>query len=78
KENASWADMRRQVEKLFGYPPGAFDPASNFLRDMERINRALGKDFVMLQDVMNPQQLLRKIESGLDSAWPRKRDWHGD
>jgi len=68
-----WADMRRQVEKLFGYPSGAFDPASNFLRDMERINRALGGGFVMLQDVMNPQQLLRKIESGLDSVFPRKR-----
>ena len=68
-----WADMRRQIEGLFGYPTGAFDPASNFLRDMERINRALGKGFVMLQDVMNPQQLLRKIESGLDSVVPRKR-----
>ena len=63
-----WADMRRQMEKLFGYPLGAFDPASNFLRDMERINRALGEGFVMLQDVMSPQQLLRRIESGLDSA----------
>jgi len=68
-----WADMRRQIEKLLGYPSGAFDPASNFLRDMERINGALGKGFVMLQDVMNPQQLLRKIESGLDSVAPRKR-----
>ena len=68
-----WADMRRQIEKLLGYPSGAFDPASNFLRDMERINRALGKSFVMLQDVMSPQQLLRKVESGLDSVVPRKR-----
>ena len=68
-----FAEIRRQMEDLFGYPPGAFDPASNFLRDMERINRALGKGFVMLQDVMNPQQLLRKIESGLDSVVPRKR-----
>jgi len=73
RQTGSWADMRRQVEQLFGYPSGAFDPASNFLRDMERINRALGKGFVMLQDVMNPQQLLRKIESGLDSVVPRKR-----
>ncbi|GAH59148.1 unnamed protein product [marine sediment metagenome] len=68
-----WADMRREIEQLLGYPRGAFDPTSNFLRDMERINRALGKGFVMLQDVMNPQQLLRKIESGLDSVVPRKR-----
>jgi len=68
-----WADMRRQIEKLLGYPSGAFDPTSNFLRDMERINRALGKGFVVLQDVMNPQQLLRKIKSGLDSVVPRKR-----
>ena len=73
RQTGSWADMRRQVEQLFGYPSGAFDPASNFLRDMERINRALGKGFVVLQDVMNPQQLLRKIEAGLDSVVPRKR-----
>ena len=68
-----WADMRLQIEEFLGYPSGAFDPASNFLRDMERINRALGKGFVMLQDVMSPQQLLRNIESSLDSAGPGKR-----
>jgi len=68
-----WADMRHQLEKLFGYPPGAFDPGSNFLRDMERINRSLGKGFVMLQDLTSPAQLRRQIESGMDSAWPRRR-----
>jgi len=72
-QTAPCADMRREIEQLLGYPRGAFDPTSNFLRDMERINRVLGKGFVMLQDVMNPQQLLNKIKAGLDSRLPRKR-----
>jgi len=60
------------VKRIEEVVPG-FDPSANVRRDMERINRALGKGFVMLQDVMNPQQLLRKIESGLDSVVPRRR-----
>ncbi|GAJ07301.1 unnamed protein product [marine sediment metagenome] len=71
KPNDSWAEMRREIERLLGYPRGAFDPTSNFLRDMERINKVLGEGFVVLQ--MNPQQLLNKIKAGLDSRLPRKR-----
>jgi len=56
-----------------GYLRGAFDPTSNFLRDMERINKVLGEGFVVLQDFMNPQQLLNKVKVGLDSRLPRKR-----
>ena len=70
KPNDSWAEMRREIEQLLGYPPRAFDPTSNFLRDMERINKVLREGFVVLQDFMNPQQLLNKIKAGLDS---RKR-----
>jgi len=66
-----WAEMRREIERLLGYPRGVFDPTSNFLRDMERINKVLGEGFVVLQ--MNPQQLLNKIKAGLDSRLPRKR-----
>ena len=51
------------MEKLLGYPAGAFDPASNILRDMERINRALGEGFKMFQDVIGPQELLDRIEA---------------
>ena len=58
-----FAEIRRQMEDLFGYPHGAFDPASNFLSDMERINRALGEGFKMLQDVFTPQDLLDRIEA---------------
>ena len=73
KPNDSWAEMRREIEQLLGYPRGAFDPTSNFLRDMERINKVLAEGFVVLQDFMNPQQLLNKIKTGLDSRLPRKR-----
>ena len=73
KPNDHWAEMRREIEQLLGYPRGAFDPTSNFLRDMERINKVLGEGFVVMQDFMNPQQLLNKIKAGLDSSLPRKR-----
>jgi len=58
-----FAEMRRKIEQLLGYPHGAYDPASNFLRDMERINRALGEGFKMFQDVIGPQALLDRIEA---------------
>lgn len=58
-----FAEMRREMEELLGYPAGAFNPASNFLRDMERINRALGEGFTMFQEVIDPQTLLDRIEA---------------
>ena len=58
-----FAEMRRMMEDLLGFPAGAFSPASNILRDMERINRALGEGFTMLQEVMTPQDLLDRIEA---------------
>lgn len=60
------------VSRIEEATPG-YDPSSNVRRDMERINRAFSESFVMLQDVMNPQQLLRKIKSSLNSVVPRKR-----
>lgn len=59
----SLEETRRKLERLLGYPPGAFDPASSFLRDMERVNKALGEGFEILQAVINPQQLLDRIEA---------------
>jgi len=77
-----FADMRRRMEELFGYPPGAFamdraleemgqhipDPASNVLRDVERINRALGRGFVQLQEILGPQALLDRFEDSFTAA----------
>jgi len=51
--------------------PPAYTPISNVRRDMERINRALGKGFVQLQDVMSPRQLLKKLGDGFNGLWPR-------
>ncbi len=53
--------------------PSSYDPFSNARRDMERINRALGQGFKLLQDVMSPQQLLNKLGMGQNGYWPRKR-----
>ncbi|MBA7610519.1 hypothetical protein ES703_17728 [subsurface metagenome] len=60
------AEVRREMERILGYPAGAFDPASNFFRDVDRINRALGEGFVLLEQVLGPQQILDRIEAGLD------------
>ena len=51
--------------------PTASDPFSNVRRDMERINRALGKGFVQVQDVMSPRQLLKKLGGGFNGFRPR-------
>jgi len=51
--------------------PPSYTPISNVRRDMERINRALGKGFVQLQDVMSPRQLLKKLGDGFNGLWPR-------
>lgn len=61
-----FAEMRREIERLLGHPPGAFDPFSPFLTDMERVNRALGEGFTLLQNVLGPQQLLDRIEAALE------------
>ena len=67
-----FADVRRKIEEILGYPAGAFNPASNFLRDMERINRALGEGFKTFQDVIGPEQLKDRIEAlHLDQAVSR-------
>ena len=58
-----FAETRRKIEEVLGYPAGAFNPASNFLRDMERINRALGEGFKTFQDVIGPEQLKDRIEA---------------
>lgn len=63
-------NLRRELERLFGYPPGAFDPVSPFLRDAERIKARLGEGFVLLQDVLGPQQLLDRMAGG-DRRRPR-------
>lgn len=60
------AEARREMERILGYPAGAFDPASNFLRDVDRINRALGEGFVLMEQVLGPQKLLDRIEAALD------------
>ena len=59
-------ELSRELERLLGYPPGAFDPLSPFLRDAERINRALGGGLVLLQEVFGSQQLLGRIEAALE------------
>lgn len=56
-------DARRELERLFGYPSGAFDPAGDFFKDVERINRALGEGFKLLQDTMSPENLRDMIET---------------
>ena len=58
-----FADVRRKIEEILGYPAGAFNPASNFLRDMERINRVLGEGFKTFQDVIGPEQLKDRVEA---------------
>ena len=67
------SELQKLPVKRIEEAPVSSGPIANVSRDMERINRALGKGFVMLQDVMSPQQLLNKIKAGLDSSLPRKR-----
>ncbi len=54
-------DARRYLEKLFGYPKGAFDPGSKILRDIERVNKALGEGFALLH--IAPAALQKRIAS---------------
>ena len=51
-----FAEIRRRLEKLLGAD-------SNILRDMERINRALGEPFIRYQELIDPQTLLDRIEA---------------
>lgn len=55
--------VRREMESLLGYPLGAFDPARNFFSDAERINRALGEGFKLMQEVIGPLQLMERLEA---------------
>jgi len=59
----SAAELRRKLENLLGYPRGAFDPGSNFLRDKERINKALGAGFLLFQDIISPPALRARLEA---------------
>lgn len=68
----NFEELRRELERLFGYPPGAFDPLSPFLRDVGRINHALGEGFTLMQNVLGPQQLLDRIEAALEFPAPRE------
>lgn len=54
---------RRDLERMFGYPAGSFDPASMFFKDVERLNRALGEGFRLFQEVIGPQALVDRIEA---------------
>jgi len=67
-----FAELRRKMEEILGYPPGSLDPASNFIRDVERINRWLGRGFVRLSDVMSPQQIADKIMAGFEEPAGRE------
>lgn len=67
-----WADMRRQVEKLLGYPSGAFDPAANFLRDMERIDRTARQSFRLVRESFDPDKFLSRISDSL-SGLPKRQ-----
>ncbi|MBA7671314.1 hypothetical protein ES703_79470 [subsurface metagenome] len=48
------------VSRIEEVPVGRY-VTSNFLRDMERINKVIGEGFVSLQDVIDPQALLDRI-----------------
>ncbi|MCJ7663300.1 MAG: hypothetical protein MUO24_03565 [Desulfobacterales bacterium] len=54
--------IQHELEKILGYPAGAFAPGSTFHQDAQRINKALGQGFVMFQALVNPQQLKEKFE----------------
>ena len=62
------------MERLFRYPRGAFDPTSPFVRDAERINQALVESFTWLENLISPQQLLDRIEAGLEYPISLARD----
>ena len=51
--------LRREMKRLLG----PFDPGSTVFRDVERINRALGEGFVLIEQVLGPQNLLDRIEA---------------
>jgi hypothetical protein len=59
----SMEEARRNLEKIFGYPPGSFDPARHFFEDASRINRWLGEGFKLMQEVLGPEQLKDRIEA---------------
>lgn len=56
-------EVRRKMEKLLGYPAGAFDPARHFFEDVDRLNKFLGDGFKLMQEVIGPQQLMDRIEA---------------
>jgi hypothetical protein len=55
--------VRRDLERLFGYPAGSFNPANMFFQDAERVSRALGEGFRLMQDIIGPQELIDRIEA---------------
>lgn len=58
------------VKKIEEASP-AFGPVSNLTRDMERINKVLGKGFAQLQDVLDPRKLLRMFGGDQNGPSPR-------
>lgn len=56
-------EIRRQLERMFGYPPGSADPFSPILGDIEKLNRVLGEGFALVQSVMGPQAMLDRVEA---------------
>lgn len=56
-------DARRKMEKLLGYPAGAFDPARHFFEDVDRVNKALGEGFKLIQEVVSPEALKDRLEA---------------
>lgn len=59
-----FAGMRRKLENLFGWPLGSFDPPGNLLKDLERVNKALGTTFT---PGLGPEELRRRIQARIDS-----------
>lgn len=54
---------RRELERLLGMVPGSSNPAKKFFEDAERVNRALGDGFKLMQDLFPFQDLKDRIEA---------------
>ena len=60
---APLAELKREIEKLLGWPLGSFDPPGDIMKDLGRINRVLATTFT---SSMGPEALLKRIRDAKD------------
>lgn len=62
-----WEDLRREVERLLGMPPGSADPLEGIRKDAQRFEEILGQGFVDMQYM--GEAVRHRIEASMDFAF---------